>query len=82
MGLSYNVIIQKLIEKLKTEYDIQDEITDTTDVMELGLDSLDRMNYLFFIEDTFGISIEDEKIEANGIFVIGKTADYILSKIQ
>ena len=46
------------------------------------MDSLDRMNYMLFIEETFGVTIDGDQIEPGGIFVIGKTAEFILSSIK
>lgn len=81
-SLTYETIIAELIEKLRSAYGITGELSGETDVMELGLDSLDMMNYVFFLEETYGITIEDAKIQKNGLLVIGETAKYILNTMS
>jgi len=76
---TYEALVTELIAKLKSAYKITDDLSDKTDVMELGIDSLDMMNYIFFLEETYGITIEDEKIQKGGLLVIGETAKYVLS---
>ena len=41
-----------------------DEVADDADIAELGADSIDVVEMLTTLEDEFGISIPDEKIEA------------------
>ena len=78
-NLTYEGIVEALTEKLRSFYGITGELSDKSDAMDLGIDSLDMMNYLFFLEQTYGITIEDEKIVKNGVLVLGETAKYILS---
>lgn len=78
MELTYDSIVGKLIHRIKSEYEIEDDLNDNTDVMATDMDSLDRMNYMLFIEETFGVTIDEGQIELDGIFVIGKTARFIL----
>ena len=78
--MTYDLIVKSLIDRIRNEYGVEDELNENTDVMELdAIDSLDRMNYMLFIEESFGVSIPDDKIEPGGIFIIGKTAEFILS---
>ena len=81
---SYQTIIETLIDKIKT-YDISEEyssqLSEKTDIVSSEeIDSLDTMDYIFFLEETYGITIEDEEIQENGLLVIGETARYILRK--
>lgn len=76
---TYESVVAELIAKLKAEYKITDELSDKTDVMELGIDSLDMVNYIFFLEETYGVTIEDEEIQNGGLLVISNTVEYILS---
>jgi len=80
INLTYNRIVKELIAKLKSAYKIENNLSDKTDVMELDIDSLDMMDYIFFIEETYGIKVEDEKIQAGGFLIIGETAKFILSE--
>lgn len=78
--LGYESIVANLTEKLRSEFKLKADLADTTDVLNLGLDSLDVMSYIFFIEETYDITINEDNIEDSGLLVIGNTANYILSK--
>ncbi|CAN6610598.1 acyl carrier protein, mitochondrial [Trichomonascus vanleenenianus] len=47
-------------------------------VADLGLDSLDVVECLFFIEEEFGIEMPED--EANEIKTVGQAIDYILAQ--
>ena len=78
LNINYETIVAELIKKLKSAYKIKETLTDESDVMAFDLDSLDTMDYLFFLEDKYGITIEDDKIQKDGFLVVGNTAKYIL----
>jgi acyl carrier protein len=84
IDISYQTIIETLIDKIKT-YDISEEfssqLSEKTDIVSSEeIDSLDTMDYIFFLEETYGITIEDEEIQENGLLIIGETARFIISK--
>lgn len=81
--ISYQKIIKELIEKLCT-YDIgkyfASQLSEKTDIVDSEeIDSLDTMDYILFIEETYNVKIEDDQIEKGGLLIIGETAKYILS---
>ena len=80
---TFDEIVSSLIEKIVTEYDInKKDVSVDTDVLDLDVDSLDRMNYIFFLEEEFNLLVDEDQIEKNGIFVIKNTAQLILEKNQ
>lgn len=67
--------IKKLIKKIINTN--EKDITMETDVRELKADSLDLLNYLFSIEETFGIKIPNEAVEENNLFIVKSLIAYI-----
>jgi len=58
-------IQQKLIDIVRQEKDIPDDkLTPETVLAEAGVDSLDALTILFAIEESFHISIPDDKARA------------------
>ena len=58
-------IQQKLIEIVRKEKDLPDEkLALDTPLADAGIDSLDALTILFAIEETFHISIPDDKARA------------------
>jgi acyl carrier protein len=76
-NLGHESIINKLIEKIKSDFNIKGELSGKTNLLELGLDSLDVMSYIFFIEDNFSVTISDDLLEDKEFFVIDEIANYI-----
>ena len=66
--------IKKLIKIINTN---EKDITMETDVRELKVDSLDLLNYLFSIEETFSINIPNEAVEENNLFIVKSLIAYI-----
>lgn len=50
-----------LVEVLKDKADIE-KITGDTNLIELGLNSLNAIEMVVYLEDTFGIEINDEDL--------------------
>jgi acyl carrier protein len=46
-------------------------------IEDLGLDSLEIINLLFRVEETYGIQISDKELKANKLIVVGNMAAYI-----
>jgi acyl carrier protein len=64
-AMTRDEIQQKLIEIVRQEKDIPDDkLTPETVLVEAGVDSLDALTILFAIEETFHISIPDDKARA------------------
>jgi acyl carrier protein len=74
---SHQPIINKLIEKIKSDFNIKEELSGKSNLLELGLDSLDVMSFIFFIEDNFKVTISDDLLENKEFFVIDMIANYI-----
>lgn len=60
------------------------QISDTTDLDDVGITSLARMNVILALEDRFQISIPDEMMTRKNfasITAVSKTVDAVLSKV-
>ena len=69
-------IQQKLIQIVRKEKDIPDEkLTPELALADAGIDSLDALTILFAIEETFHISIPDDK--ARAIKTFGDMVDVV-----
>lgn len=65
-----------LVEKFQPE----GTPTAETSLEDLGLDSLDKVNFLFSLEDATGVEIPDEDLEEKGLTTLGKLATYVDAK--
>jgi acyl carrier protein len=69
-------IQQKLIEIVRKEKDIPDDkLSMDTPLADAGIDSLDALTILFAIEETFHISIPDDK--ARSIKTLGDMVNVV-----
>lgn len=75
-------IVDTLIAKIKSDFNVNAELSDKTNLLELGLDSLDIMSYIFYMEEQFNIAIGDDNLEKEDFLIIGETANYILREIS
>jgi acyl carrier protein len=57
---SFTTITELLTQKFNTPID---NITEQTELMQLGLDSLTLMEFVFAVEDKFNIRIPEEKLD-------------------
>lgn len=71
-------IINTLIAEMN-KFDVTSEVKEDTNIIEV-VDSLDVMNYIFFLEEEYGLEISDEQVAEDNILVISTTADLILRK--
>ena len=59
----------------------EDQVTEKASFIDdLGADSLDTVELVMALEDEFSMDIPDE--EAEKMTTVGKTIDYILSKVS
>lgn len=59
----------------------EDQVTEEASFIDdLGADSLDTVELVMALEDEFNMDIPDE--EAEKMTTVGKTIDYILSKVS
>jgi len=71
----FEQIVEIISKQLKAE---PENITPDTNIMEdLGADSLDVVELLMAIEETFGVSVPDEDV--TGLKTIGDITDYVES---
>ncbi|HYD49705.1 MAG TPA: phosphopantetheine-binding protein [Terriglobales bacterium] len=71
---------QGLLDILKS-MDKQAEYKPGADIFEdLGLDSLDQIEFLFNIEQKFGVKIEDETFEEQGLRSFDQLASHLAER--
>jgi acyl carrier protein len=71
----YDKVKAVIVDQLNVE---EDDVTeDATFVDDLGADSLDIVELVMALEETFGVSIPDE--DAEGIKTVGDAVSYILA---
>ena len=71
---------EKLIEMINNASGGTVEITrDTTLTFDLGLKSIDLLELVTEVEDTFGIEVSDEAVES--VRTVGELNDYIESQL-
>ena len=69
----YDKVKEVIVDQLNVE---EDDVTeDATFVDDLGADSLDIVELVMALEETFGVSIPDE--DAEGIKTVGDAVSYI-----
>ena len=75
------MIFEQVRDALAQQFEVEpDSITmDTNLIDDLGADSLDVVELIMSLEDSFGISISDE--DAAQLYTVGKVVDY-LEKLQ
>lgn len=75
-------ILKKVREVVADKLSIsEDQVTESASFVEdLGADSLDTVELVMALEETFGISIPDD--EAEKISTVGKAVDYIASRLK
>jgi acyl carrier protein len=72
---SFITIISLLTQKFNTP---ADNITEETELTELGLDSLTLMEFVFAVEDKFNIRIPEEKLDPRNEGInLGQVCDVI-----
>ena len=75
------MIFEQVRDALAQQFEVEPEsITmDTNLIDDLGADSLDVVELIMSLEDTFGVAISDE--DAAQLYTVGKIVDY-LEKLQ
>ena len=78
--MSEQEVLDKVIQLISERFsvDVLKVTKDTTFQEDLGADSLDVVELVMELEDTFGIQISDE--DAEQIVTIGDAVNYIVSQ--
>jgi len=69
--------LQEILASVKDGF--SKELTAEDDIRELDLDSLDIINFLFSIEESYGFSLSFEEVEEKNLFTMGSLAEHINS---
>jgi acyl carrier protein len=78
-NLQHKDIVEQLINYTKNSYGLTKDISGDMDLLALGLDSLDILNYLLFLEEKYGLEIGNEQLGEGGALIFNETAKMILS---
>ena len=62
---------------LREKFNLQAELGPQSKLNELGLDSLDVINFLFSLEEKVGVKIPDEALDAENLRTLGDIAGYV-----
>lgn len=61
--------------------EVADKINEDTDLInELGMNSIDALEFLVIVEKEFSITIDDEDLGADLVKTLGNLCDYLLQK--
>ena len=77
------IVIDKLKEIILGSIqidDLPDGIEDANMINALGINSVDALEILIWIEDTFNLQIPDEDLNSELLVSMNKLADYIVTK--
>jgi acyl carrier protein len=75
------VELVKIVREVKPGAALNDSIDPGVHVMEdLGFDSLDFINLLFQVEETYGFKIPEPDIDEHELFKFGALASYIAAR--
>lgn len=79
--MEYEEIFEKVKEVIVNELSIEEDLVveDALFVDDLGADSLDIVQLVMALEESFGISIPDE--EAENIRTVGDAVSYIAANV-
>ena len=80
--MSKNDILSYLIQYIKKEFNIDNDLDQNSDLQVIGLDSLDIVTLLFNIEEKYGVKIPDEEIEEKGLLRLGAMADHVAKSLE
>jgi len=72
-----NVMRAILREKFHAEDKLGGELGGERSLRELGLDSLDVINFLFSVEEATGVNVPDEAIAEEKLTTLGDFARYV-----
>lgn len=76
--IEYSVIREKVIKVVVEQLGVSDDVSeDSSFVADLGADSLDTVELVMALEESFGVEIPDE--EAEKITTIKEAIEYINS---
>ena len=73
------------VDNILAEMNIMDEMDETTELSDLGIDSIQMLEMIVRIEDQFNIEIDDEDLIGENFETIGsviKMLDKYLEKIE
>ena len=62
---------------LRDKFNVKKALESGTKLSEMGLDSLDVINFLFSLEEAVGVKIPDEAISDDGLQTLADIAVYV-----
>ncbi len=62
---------------LRDKFKVKAALAPDTKLDEMGLDSLDVINFLFSLEEAVGVKIPDEALDQEKLQTLAEIADYV-----
>lgn len=69
--------VTQLANLLREKFKVDQDLADDSQLTDLGLDSLDIINFLFTVEQETGVKIPDEILADDGLQSLAAFASYI-----
>lgn len=69
--------LDTMTEILRSKFKVKKPLTASSNINEIGIDSLDVINFLYSLEEVFGVTIPDEAIAAEKLETLDDFARYI-----
>ena len=83
INMDKDIVISQLKENILRSINLDDlpeGIEDANMIDELGINSIDALEILIWIEDTFSLQIPDEDLSSDLLVSMNKLADYIITR--
>ena len=68
---------QKICQILVEDFSLPAQPSEDSRLLELGLDSLDLINFLFKLEEIYGVKVPDEALADGSVDSIADLAKYL-----
>jgi len=69
--------LAKLAGLLREKFDVEGDLRSDSTFEDIGLDSLDVINFLFAVEETMAVKVPDEDLVTHEIETLGRLAEYL-----
>jgi len=78
-----STILQCLVKEIKEQNNFVEEVTlESNFISDLGMDSLDTLMLILFVEDTFEIYIPDTEWKDKKDYTLGNLVNYISEQVE
>lgn len=75
-----NKIRQILVEEILLPYKIDEIKTDQNLIKQFGIDSIQLMELIVYLEDEYKVSFEEENLDINVLNSVDSIADFVVNR--